>query len=89
MYRRRTGFNDRMEKNPHWHEGERYDISVGDARWYDQGQYHGRAPVWIRDRKTGIIVKRVGDVRIIGNFSPIWVNWKGKSIQIEELLRMK
>lgn len=70
-----------------WHEGERYKIRVGDVLYYDQGQYHGRAPVEILDKVDNVIHKRVGDVRIIGNFSPIWVSWKGKRIQIEVLLR--
>lgn len=89
MYGRRQRFNDKMPARPHWHEGERYDICLGDALFYDQGGYHTRVPVWIRDNKTGEIVKRVGDGRQIGNFHPIWVNWHGKQIQVEELLRRK
>ncbi len=33
-----------------------------------------------------LIHQRTGDAQMIGNFSPIWVNWKGKKIMIEELL---
>ena len=55
-----------------------------------------RVIVWIRERKLtgpipgrlykGLPVRRVGDCRMMGNFSPIWVNWQGKNIQLEKLL---
>jgi hypothetical protein len=72
-----------------WHEGERYSVRVGDVYWLDQGQYHGVADVEIRDNVTGDIFQRRGDVKIIGNFSPIWVNFKGNKILIEELVGLE
>jgi hypothetical protein len=72
-----------------WYQGtgSRYEVRVGEVRWLDQGQYHGRAPVEIRDLVTGEILKRMGDVKIIGNFSPIWVNVYGKRISIEHIAK--
>lgn len=73
-----------------WYEGVRYDVRVGhDVLWYDQGQYHGRVPVEIRDRESGVVLSRVGDVKVIGNFSPIWVSVKGLRFQLTELLRLE
>lgn len=71
-----------------WQQGSgaRYEARVGEALWYDQGQYHGRAPVEIRDRTTSEVLSRVGDVRIIGNFSPIFVNLLGHRVQLDEVL---
>lgn len=43
----------------------------------------------IADRKTGGLIVRMGDVRIIGNFSPIWITVKGKRSQLTELLRVE
>lgn len=71
-----------------WDEGVRYDVRMGDALWYDQDQYHGRVPVEIRDRVTGQIYKRVGEVKVIGNFSPVWVSIKGIRLQLTEILRL-
>lgn len=72
-----------------WHEGTgtRYEVRVGDVLWLDQGQYHGRAPVEIRDRVSGEVLKRTGDVKLIGNFSPIWVNVHGRRILVDHILR--
>lgn len=67
-------------------------------RWLNQDMTRARVIVWVRERKlTGPIpgklykgtpVRRVGDCRMMGNFSPIWVNWRGKSIQLEQLLKI-
>lgn len=78
-----------MEEWGPWDEGVRYDVRVGDVLWYDQGQYHGRVPVEIRDRETGVVRERVGDVKMIGNFSPIWVSLHGLKFQLTELLRLE
>lgn len=74
--------------NHHWYQGQRYDVALGNPRYYDQGQYHSRVPVYIRDNKTGKIIERVGDGRQIGNFHPVWVNWNGKKVQVEKLLEV-
>lgn len=73
-----------------WYEGtgSRYEARIGEVLWLDQGQYHGRAPVEIRDRVTGEILSRTGDVKIIGNFSPTWVNVFGRKLTVEDILRM-
>jgi len=84
-----TGFNEPMPKNKSWHKGERYDILMGNALFYDQGGYHTRIPVWIRDNVTGEIVKRVGDGRQIGNWHPVTINWKGKKVDVEDMLKKK
>lgn len=71
-----------------WHGGvgKRFDARVGDVLWYDQGQYHGRAPVEIRDRITGEVLSRTGDVRIIGNFSTVEVSLLGMKVLLTDLL---
>lgn len=73
-----------------WYQGtgSRYEVRIGDVLWIDRDQYHGRAPVEIRDRVTGEVLKRTGDVKIIGNFSPTWVNVFGHKLQVEEIVRM-
>lgn len=40
----------------------------------------------VRIIENGRTYNRVGYGKFIGNFSPIWVNWKGKRTQIEILL---
>lgn len=71
-----------------WHQGvgTRYEARVGEALWYDQGEYHGRVPVEIRDRTTGEVLQRVGDVRRIGNFAPITVSLLGEKVLLDDLL---
>lgn len=70
-----------------WHDGYRYAIRVGEMEW--SGNYRGRSPVMVADRQTGGLIVRMGDVRIIGNFSPIWITVKGKRSQLTELLRVE
>lgn len=72
-----------------WYEGERFDMRMGNALFYDEGGYHTRVPVEVRDRVTGKLYSRVGDWRQIGNFHPVWINWKGKKITVEEMLQLK
>jgi hypothetical protein len=73
--------------NLHWFDnGGRYKVALGDSRFYDQGGYHTRVPVFIMDKKTGQLIKRVGDGRQMGNFHPVWVNMGGKQITVEKLL---
>lgn len=73
-----------------WHDyGGRYRIRLGRSLNYDQGGYHTRVPVQIMDTRTGKVEERVGDGRQIGNFHPVWINWRGKKIQVEKLLDVK
>jgi hypothetical protein len=51
----------------------------------DQAGNHTRSEVFITDNQ-GKVHKRVGDGRQIGNFHPIFINWKGKKTTVEELL---
>ena len=72
-----------------WVDGwGRYDIRLHDqVIWLDRNQYHGRVDVQVWDRRFGKLHDRVGDVRLIGNFSPTWINFKGERTQIDQLLR--
>ncbi len=70
-----------------WHEGDRYNIRLGSSLFYDEGGYHTRNEVEILDKKTSKVHFRVGDGHQIGNFHPIWVNFEGKKITVEQLLR--
>jgi hypothetical protein len=72
-----------------WIQGERYSVRVGEVYWLDQGQYHGVADVEIRDNVTEETFARRGDVKLIGNFSPIWVNFRGNKILIEQLVSLE
>jgi len=65
-----------------WHPGERYDVRLGEVLFYDEGGYHTRIEVEILDKATGKTHFRVGDGRQIGNFHPIWINWKGKKVEV-------
>lgn len=78
-----------MGKN--WHNGIRYDVSVSnDLRYTNSGWTRGKITVHIRDKFNGNkISKRIGDWMMIGNFAPIWINWKGERIIIEDLLKVK
>ena len=70
-----------------WHIGDsRYDARVGNALYLDEGQYHGKVPVEIRDKETGVIYQRTGDMKVVGNFTPIWVNFKGKKVLLHLLI---
>ncbi len=74
-----------------WDEGPRYSTRMdhGNLLWYDQGQYHGRIPVQIKDNATGQVLERVGDVKLIGNYSPVFVSLHGHTFQLTELLRLE
>ena len=52
----------------------------------DQACNHTRLEIQITDEDTGKKHIRIGDGRQIGNFHPIWVNWKGKRQQLERLI---
>ena len=56
---------------------------------YDNYPNNFIARVQIRNDSTGVTKERKGNGKFIGNFSPIWVNWKGNSIQLEELLAIE
>lgn len=78
---------ERMPKNPYWHDkGGHYEVCLGETRYLDQGGHHTRTPLWIRDKRTGKTVKRIGDGHQMGNWHPVWINRKGKKIQVEKLL---
>ena len=48
-------------------------VKLGEIQYYDQGGYHTRVEVEIKNKKTQQIYKRIGDGKQIGNFHPIWV----------------
>ena len=80
-----------------WHEGNSFDARVyrGDAGYLGPIYYlltdtypnNFRCLVEVRDRKSGKIVQRKGLGKYIGNFSPIWINFRGERLQLTELLR--
>ena len=89
MAQRRYNYNN--PKPTRWHEGERYDISVANNLLYTNNEgSRGKVTVFIRDKWEGNkIHQRTGDAQMIGNFSPIWINWKGKKVTIEDMLKKK
>ncbi len=72
--------------NVSWHPGKKFDIALGEFYTLNAIGDRTKVDVFIRD-KTGNIQYRVGDGRQIGNFHPIWINWNGEKVTIEEMLR--
>lgn len=68
---------------------DRYRITISDVQYHDQAGNHTRSKITITDESTRKTYTRVGDGRQIGNFHPIWVNWHGSKITIEELSRIQ
>ena len=64
---------------------DRYKITISDTVNLDQAGYHTRSKVTIFYFFFGQTFNRMGDGHQIGNFHPIWVNWRGSKITIEEL----
>ena len=85
-YGKRQSMLGKSSRWGQWHEGSNYDVRLGDVYYYDAGGYHTWVDVQIRDRKTGEVHSRAGDGKQIGNFHPIWVNWRGQKITVEKLL---
>ena len=65
---------------------DRYEIIIESS---DQNTYPNDFKCWvdIMDMKTGELFTRRGYGTFIGNFSPIWISFKGKRVQISELKR--
>lgn len=78
-------------KKAHWYdEGGRYAIGIADNLLYTNADWtRGKVTVFIRDKIDGKIHQRTGDAQMIGNFSPIFINWKGKKVQVEQLLQVR
>ena len=80
----------RIEKVPpgdvRWHEGNKYDIALGEIYTLNAMGDRTKVDVFIRDHQ-GNIQYRVGDGRQIGNFHPIWISWNGEKVTIEKMLR--
>lgn len=71
-----------------WHIGVRYDVRVEHPS-KDTYPNDFKCKVEVKDRRTGRITKHAGGGKYVGNFSPIWVEWKGKKVQISELVDHK
>jgi hypothetical protein len=70
-------------------KGGTYEIALGKPKYLNQDQSRFRIMVYIRRRMPkSPTIERVGDGRLIGNFSPIWVNWDGAKVQIEKILEI-
>jgi len=68
-----------------WHLGKKLDIAIGKTYSLNRNGTRTKVNVYIRD-KDGELHHRIGDGRQMGNFHPIWINWKGKKVTIEELV---
>ena len=69
---------------PMEYAGDNYVISIQtDGR--DTYPNNFKCWVHIYEKATARRYKRRGYGKFIGNFSPIWIWWKGKSIQLTEL----
>ena len=82
-------FSERLSKLPWENKGGYFEVAV--VNWDDLNKARTRfsCKVYIRERKPrGALVTRVGDGRKISNTTKIWVNWKGRSINLENLLMM-
>jgi len=67
-------------------ESDKYKVELGQVYYLDQAQNHARIVVTITDKLTGKIHNRIGDGRAIGNYFPVFINWKGEKIQLTQLL---
>ena len=56
-----------------WHEGNKYDIALGEIYTLIAMGDRTKVDVFIRDHQ-GNIQYRVGDGRQIGNFHPVWIS---------------
>jgi len=81
-----AAMRDMKQRNYPIHEGPRFIIQIGDTI-HIHSEYRQDVDVRIIDRRTGEYVRRVGDCRQIGNFSPIWVNYHGQKVQLTQLER--
>jgi hypothetical protein len=68
-----------------WEEGKDCSIRIA-LPLHDSYPDDFKCIVQIKDA-TGKVHSLRGNGKFIGNFSPIWVDWKGKSHQLTELLR--
>lgn len=68
-----------------WYEGPEYNVRIGEVFWRGESEQTGRVDVEVLDKATGQVHSRTGLVKMIGNFSPIWINWKGKKVLVEDL----
>lgn len=65
----------------------RFTVKTGPVYQTDRDGYRGKVELEIVDRdRSEKSLKRTGEWRQLGQFSPIWVTLEGQSIQIEELL---
>lgn len=69
-----------MRVDINWQEGERYKIGLGRC----SSAADRRIPVCILDKNTGKKYFRVGDTT--ENKFPVWIRFRNKRIQINELL---
>jgi len=70
-----------------WHDGKMVDIRTSDQS-YLLSEYRSLGWVQVRDKLTGKTVERRVDYRMIGNFSPGWICWRGVRLQLTKLLRL-
>jgi hypothetical protein len=69
-----------------WYEGEAVDVRI-EHTGVDNYPNDFLCKVQVRNRATGEVTDYTGRGSFVGNFSPIWIPWKGKKTQLEELLR--
>jgi hypothetical protein len=70
-----------------WHEGNALDVRVSHGPEADTYPDDFSCQVQVRDRATQKVSTHRARGSFIGNFSPIWIRYKGKRVQITELLR--
>lgn len=82
-------------KNPkaadcNWYEGVAYDVGIANNMLYTNASWtKGKVTVFIKSNLTGEIVQRTGIAVQVSNWGYIEVNWKGKKITTDDLLKLK
>lgn len=70
-----------------WHEGNVVDIRI-DLPPGDPYPNDFKCNVEVRDRATGTVTQHKGSGKFIGNFSPIWIRFHKRRLQLTELERV-
>jgi len=73
-----------------WYDGVAYDVGIANNMLYTNSTgSKGKVTVFIRSKETGKIVQRTGICEQCGNFGYITINWKGKKLSSEDILKLK
>lgn len=86
----RYNYKNPRPNDANWYDGIAYDVGVANNMLYTSGTgAKGKVTVFVRTNKTQKVDQRTGIWEMCGNFGYITINWKGKKITVEDLLKLK